>query len=273
MSLVFLKLGGSLITDKRGEAALRGEVLASVAAEIRVALSADPDLRLVVGHGSGSFGHVAARRWRMLDGGVNWRAYAEVGAAAARLNRHVADALLAAELPAVTIQPSASAVAENGRIAGMALEPLRRVLDAGAIPLVYGDVAVDTARSYCIISTETIFAYLAERMWPSRIILAGQVDGVFSHDPLRAPSAQPLPGLTPSAWNGIAHALQGAAGVDVTGGMASKVRAMLDVVRAQPSISVHLLSGLRTNAIRDALLGRDTGGTLIVADDDPSLSR
>ncbi len=267
MSLVFLKLGGSLITDKRGEAALRGEVLASVAAEIRVARAADPDLRLIVGHGSGSFGHVAARRWRMLDGPIDWRAYAEVGAAAARLNRHVADTLLAAEVPAVTIQPSASAVAENGRIVDMALAPFGRVLDAGAVPLVYGDVAVDTVRSYCIISTETIFSYLAAQMPPSRIILAGQVDGVFSADPLRDPLARPVPCLSPSAWDAIAHTLQGAAGVDVTGGMASKVRAMLDVVRAQPGITVHLLSGLRPNAIRDALLGQDRGGTLIVADE------
>ncbi|MFN8474432.1 MAG: isopentenyl phosphate kinase [Anaerolineae bacterium] len=267
MSLVFLKLGGSLITDKRGEAALRPDVLAGVAAEIGAALAADTALRVVVGHGSGSFGHVAAQRWRMLDGLVSWRAYAEVGAAAARLNRHVADALLTAGVPAVTFQPSASAVAENGRIVEMALGPLKTVLDGGATPLVYGDVAVDTARSYCIISTETIFSYLAARLAPKRIILAGQVDGVYSHDPLQDPLALPVARLTPSAWDSVAHTLQGAAGVDVTGGMASKVRAMLDIVRAQPDVTVHLLSGLRANAIRDALLGRDLGGTLITADD------
>lgn len=273
MALVFLKLGGSLITDKRGEAALRADVLARVATEIRAALAADPTLRLIVGHGSGSFGHVAARHWRMLDGPVSWRAYAEVGAAAARLNRHVADALLAADVAAVTLQPSASAVAENGRIVEMALAPLQTLLDAGAIPLVYGDVAVDTARSYCIISTETIFTYLAARLAPTRIILAGQVDGVFSHDPLRDPSALPLPRLTPAEWDSVAHTLQGAAGVDVTGGMASKVRAMLDIVRAQPDVTVHLLSGLRANAIRDALLGRGSGGTLLTAAEDRTLSR
>ncbi|MFN8485515.1 MAG: isopentenyl phosphate kinase [Anaerolineae bacterium] len=267
MALVFLKLGGSLITNKRGEAALRPDVLAAVAAEIHEALSAEPALRLVLGHGSGSFGHVAAQRWRMLDGPPRWQAYAEVGAAAARLNRHVADALLAADVPAVTLQPSASAVAENGRLVELALAPLQRLLGAGVAPLVYGDVAVDTARSYCIISTETIFSYLAARLAPTRIILAGQVDGVYSHDPLHDASARPLPRLTPSGWDDVAHTLHGAAGVDVTGGMASKVRAMLDIVRAQPTVTVHLLSGLRANAIRDALLGQDTGGTLITADD------
>ena len=263
MTTVFLKLGGSLITDKKGDAALRPETLAQAAREVRAALDADPGLRLVVGHGSGSFGHVAARRWRMLDGAPNWRAYAEVGAAAARLNRHVCDALLAAQVPAVSLQPSASAVTEDGQIVHLALEPLTALLEAGAVPVVFGDVAIDRRRGYCIISTETVFGYLAAHLPPSRIVLAGQVDGVFTQDPLVHPDARPLPHLTPTAWTGIAAGLQGAAGVDVTGGMAAKVRAMLDLVQAQPGLSVRLVSGLRSGAVRAALLGETAGGTLL----------
>ena len=263
MSLAFLKLGGSLITDKKGDAALRAETLAQAAREVRAALDADPGLRLVVGHGSGSFGHVAAKRWAMLDGAVNWRAYAEVGAAAARLNRHVSDALLAAVVPPVSLQPSASAVAEDGRVVQMALEPLTALLAAGAVPVVFGDVAIDRRRGYCIISTETIFNYLAAHLQPERIILAGQVDGVFTQDPLVHPDALPLPHLTPAAWTEIAAGLQGAAGVDVTGGMAAKVRAMLDLVQTQPGLTVHLVSGLQPGAIQAALLGQSTRGTLL----------
>jgi isopentenyl phosphate kinase len=263
MTLVFLKLGGSLITDKRGVAALRPEALIQAAAEIRAALDRDPDLRLVIGHGSGSFGHVAARRWSMLSGPLNWRAFAEVGAAAARLNRHVVDALLAADVPAVTLQPSASAIAQDGRIMDMALGPLETILAAGAVPVVYGDVAIDTQRGYCIISTETIFTFLAAHLQPVRVVLAGQVDGVFSRDPLVHVDARPLPRLTPAAWDIIAAGLQGAAGVDVTGGMAAKVRAMLVVVQVQPNLIVYLISGQRESAIRAALLGDDVGGTII----------
>ncbi|MCW5882867.1 MAG: isopentenyl phosphate kinase family protein [Anaerolineae bacterium] len=268
MPLVFLKLGGSLITDKRGVAAVRQAALDNAAREIRAALDADPTLRLVVGHGSGSFGHVAARKSQMLDGPVNWRAYAEVGAAAARLNRLVTDALLAVAVPAVTVQPSASAVARDGRLVDMALTPLQTLLDAGAVPLIYGDVAVDTARGYCIISTETIFTYLAHALRPDRIVLAGQVDGVYSADPLVHPDAHPVPRLTPDDWTAIAGGLHGAAGVDVTGGMAAKVRAMFDLVHAQPTLSVRLVSGLRPDAIRDAVLGREAGGSEITTKDE-----
>ena len=64
MMLTFVKLGGSLITDKRVENSFRAEAAARVAAEIQSALAQNPDLRLLIGHGSGSFGHVAAQALR-----------------------------------------------------------------------------------------------------------------------------------------------------------------------------------------------------------------
>ena len=62
--LVFLKLGGSLITDKRVENSFRESVAARVAAEVNSALQQDETLQLLIGHGSGSFGHafIEARR-------------------------------------------------------------------------------------------------------------------------------------------------------------------------------------------------------------------
>ena len=59
--LIFLKLGGSLLTDKTRPQALRPDVLGRLAGEIAAALAARPALWLLIGHGSGSFGHVAAR--------------------------------------------------------------------------------------------------------------------------------------------------------------------------------------------------------------------
>ena len=59
---IFLKLGGSLITDKTQVETVRADVLTRLAAEIAQARRENTALRLVLGHGSGSFGHVAAAR-------------------------------------------------------------------------------------------------------------------------------------------------------------------------------------------------------------------
>ena len=59
--LVFLKLGGSLITDKTQPYTVRPDKLADLAAQINRSLQTQPSLRLILGHGSGSFGHTAAK--------------------------------------------------------------------------------------------------------------------------------------------------------------------------------------------------------------------
>ena len=115
--LVFLKLGGSLITDKSQAATFRPDVAARLAEEIAAARAARPDLQLLIGHGSGSFGHYPATVYRTAEGvrtPDQWRGYAEVGTVAARLNRLMTDTLRAAGLPILSLQPSASAVCRDG---------------------------------------------------------------------------------------------------------------------------------------------------------------
>jgi isopentenyl phosphate kinase len=66
--LVFLKLGGSLITDKTQAYTARLDKLADLATQIARALQTQPELHLILGHGSGSFGHTAAKKYGTKDG-------------------------------------------------------------------------------------------------------------------------------------------------------------------------------------------------------------
>jgi isopentenyl phosphate kinase len=193
--LVFVKLGGSLITDKDVEATARPEVIHRLALEIRRALEQRPDTRLVLGHGSGSFGHRVAERYHVQQGCSDWRGYALTGAAATRLNRIVTDVCLDEELPVVSLQPSASARCRQGEVVEMSLYPVQEVLNHGLIPLVYGDVALDEMWRTTIASTEAIFVYLARHLRPQRILLLGEVEGVFTGDPRKNAQAQLIPWL------------------------------------------------------------------------------
>ena len=60
--MIFLKLGGSLITDKTAVSTIRPPIVHRLAGEIAAARAQNPDLRLMLGHGAGSFGHVAAAK-------------------------------------------------------------------------------------------------------------------------------------------------------------------------------------------------------------------
>ncbi len=271
MGLVFVKLGGSLITDKTRPETARRAVIRRLAKEIRHALTRRPDLHILLGHGSGSFGHVVGRQYNLragITGPDGWTGYAQTAAAAARLNRIVADVCLDVGLPVVSLPPSASAWCEDGRLIALDTRPHRVLLAQGLIPLVYGDVALDATRGGTIVSTEEVFAFLARSdpaLRPERVILVGNVEGVYTGDPHRDPTARLIPRLTAEealALNGLG----GSHGVDVTGGMASKVREMAALAREVPGLTVHILSGLVPGALEDALVTPERApGTRIVA--------
>ncbi len=270
---VFLKLGGSLITDKQREATARPDVIRRAAQEVARALRAEPELVLLMGHGSGSFGHAVAQQYGTRMGAVDpagWRGYAETGAAAARLNRLVVDIFLSEGVPVVTMQPSASALCSGGELLRMEVGPIETTLKYGLIPLVYGDVAIDDIRGCTIISTEQIFAYLALMLRPDRIVLAGEVDGVFDSDPLRAPQARRFDAITPDNIEQVRRALSGSHGLDVTGGMLSKVNDMYTLTRGLRSLRVHFVSGAQPGAVERTLTEPEAaGGTVLYTPSNP----
>lgn len=259
--LIFLKLGGSLLTDKTTVESLRPDVLARLSAEIAAAGKTDPQIRLILGHGSGSFGHVAGARHGTrtgVAGPAKWFGFAEVSDAAARLNRHVIASLLSNGVPAVGFPPSASAVVNDGRIVRLATEPLQAALGAGILPVVFGDVAFDTVRGGTIISTEEVMDFLTVEMRPRRLLLAGETPGVLDTQ------GQVIPRINRANLHEHLPALGGSRGTDVTGGMIAKVTAMLDLVDMFPDLSIRVFSGLEPDLVGRLLTDPSTAaGTLL----------
>ncbi len=266
--LVFVKLGGSVITDKTRAVTARRGVIARMAREVAAARAEQPELALVLGHGSGSFGHRAAQRFGTrlgVHGRDAWRGFAEVAVVAARLNRIVADAFQEAGVPVWTLQPSASARCSGGQLVSMEVAPVAKALEHGLVPMLYGDVALDQSLGGTIISTEQIFSFLASRLCPDRMILVGTVDGVFDEDPLLEPAARQIPVISAGNWSSIKARLGESHAVDVTGGMLAKVEEMVALVRRLPDLEVQLVSGEPVDALKKALLGseRPPAGTTI----------
>ena len=63
---IVIKLGGSLITDKATEKTLKKEVLDTVSKVIATIVNKGYSLVLV--HGAGSFGHLLAKKWSIVEG-------------------------------------------------------------------------------------------------------------------------------------------------------------------------------------------------------------
>ncbi|MEM0475204.1 MAG: isopentenyl phosphate kinase [Candidatus Norongarragalinales archaeon] len=264
--LVFLKLGGSLVTDKTKPFTTRPTVIHRLCREIAEARKAKK-FNLLVGNGGGSFPHGPAQRFQTQKGYLSpqsVRGFAEVQDAAARLNRIIVNALIAAGVNACSIQPSAGAIAKNSRIIKWDLAPLKKILALGLVPCVYGDVAIDERRGMTILSTEEIFAFLARELKPSRIIVAGEVDGVLTKDPNKEPSASLILEINKKNYLEVASWLGGSrAAADVTGGMLGKVNTLRKIAALSRKTEIIVVNGLVAGRVRDALEGKKVVGTKI----------
>ena len=260
--LIFLKLGGSLITEKNHPYTPRPGRIADLAVQIMEALRENPDLRLVLGHGSGSFGHEAAQKYNTRKGVAGqdgWHGFAEVWYQASTLNRILIDSLHRVGLPVLTISPAASITAHDGKVFIWDIFPLQTALDNGLLPVIHGDVVFDDVRGGTILSTENLFSHLARHLKPQRILLAGLEAGVWENFPNRTCLIRDI---TPEHFARQIASLGGAAGADVTGGMKSKVLEMLTLVEQVPGLEVQIFSGEDPDAVRLTLLGIKPGTCL-----------
>jgi len=261
--LTFLKLGGSLITDKSSAETSRPDLIKRAAGEIAAGLAKRKDLPLIVGHGSGSFGHTVAKRYGTQDGVAGrtaWVGFARVATVAARLNQIVLDSFDEAGIPVFRVQPSASAICVDGELVEIATRPLEIALRERLVPLVHGDVSIDLKRGGTIVSTEALFAYLALILKPGRILLAGDYEGVLDNN------GNPIPTITPRSYQAVDQMLGASAWTDVTGGMTSKVKTMLDLCQQVPGLTVRIFSGQASGQITEALINEHSKfGTLLTS--------
>ncbi len=248
-----IKLGGSLITDKHRARTFRQDATRTIASQIKAVWKAEPGLRLVIGHGSGSFGHFAAKI-HQTAAGVNsteqWLGFTKVAEAALALSQLVLLELLEQGLPAMRFQPSSFIKSAEGQIVEMQTSLIAQALESGILPLVHGDVALDSQIGGTIVSTERIFAHLAKSFPVKRIILLGEVDGVLDAE------GRVIPSITPSSFDSIRSHMGGSSGIDVTGGMLQKVEEMAALVVEVPSLEVIIANGLRPKVLTD-LMSRD----------------
>jgi isopentenyl phosphate kinase len=257
--LIFLKLGGSLITDKTRPHTARFDTLSRLAQEIAEGIHEHPDLRLVIGNGAGSFGHVPAAKYntrQAVKTVQEWRGFAEVWQEAATLNQMVTSALHKAGLPALAIHPSSVVTAKDGKVSTWDITPLQNGLKMGLLPVIHGDVVFDSVRGGTILSTEDLFEHLADLLYPQRILLAGLEEGVWADYPLRT---KHLSEITLDNINQATAGLGESAGTDVTGGMASKVEQSMALAKKHVDLEVFIFSGATPGNVRAAIAGKHLG--------------
>lgn len=260
--LIFLKLGGSLITNKDIPFFARKETLKRLGSEIARSIDMFPKLELLIGHGSGSFGHSAAAQFGTRTGirsVEDWLGFQKVWLAAHQLNQIVINEFLDIGLPIISLPVSASLVSKNSKVHQWNIHPIISSLENHLLPIVFGDVVIDRELGATIFSTEELFSYLVTILHPNRILLAGKESGVYSDYPH---NQDLIPLITPDSYPSISNKISASASTDVTGGMSSKVRNMLNIIMLEENLSIDIFSGEEENNLYKVISGDKIGTRL-----------
>jgi isopentenyl phosphate kinase len=214
-----LKLGGSVVTDKDRAETLDGAALDSAADAVAAA-----DLEgLVLVHGGGSFGHhhAEAHGVSVAAGSDDVDAVTDIHGAMKALNQFVLARLHDRGVPAVPVHPFSAAHRDADGALSLPTGQVATQLSAGFVPVLHGDVVAHAGEGVTIVSGDELVVDLADALDADRVGLCSTVPGVLDGDGEVVPRVD--------SFDDVADALGGSEATDVTGGMAGKVRALLDL--------------------------------------------
>lgn len=242
--MIVLKLGGSVITEKASV-----ETLNEMALDRATRILAEVDDRLVVVHGAGSFGHHYADQHGVTrtTGSRDAIAAYEIHTAMRRLNDAVVSRFHRDGIPALPVHPLSVGSRDE---AGELLFPVNAVqtlLGEGFVPVLHGDAISQAGAGVTILSGDEVLVELSRQLAVSRIGVCTGVPGVLDEE------GRVIDRI--GAFSEVADVLGASDTTDVTGGMAAKVKALLDAEAAAWIFDLDGLSGFFAGGSPGTLIG------------------
>ncbi|MCQ2085399.1 MAG: isopentenyl phosphate kinase [archaeon] len=246
--MILIKLGGSVITDKTEYRKFNKETVSRLADEIRRSGE-----EVIIVHGAGSFGHVVSKQFNLQKGYQDDKqipAMARVMCVTRDLSSMVVEALLAREIPAVSVPIGSCFVADGGKLILDNEEPLRRLTELGIMPVMFGDVITDRQTRFSIVSGDQIMEHLCRMYNPSKVIFVSDIDGLYDKNPKTDRNAKMIGTVTKKKMDEIAMESNVD---DVTGGVRNKMESMLRMTDSQRRC--YLINGNAPNRLYSLLKG------------------
>ena len=220
--MILIKFGGSVITDKSRYRTFNADRVRRLCREIR-----DSGEKVIVVHGAGSFGHVLAKENNLNDGfkdASQIPAVAQVCYDMRDLNGMIVKELNDAGLPAVSVPTGSCFMMKNRKLIIDDPSVLKSMFEKGIMPVMFGDVVMDSELGFAICSGDQIMERLKEIFDPSRVIFVSDIDGLYDKDPKNNKGAKLIEDMDKDVLKSVETDITVA---DVTGGVRGKMETML----------------------------------------------
>jgi len=253
-----IKLGGSVITNKEKKfGSTRYDTIITICKEISEFLSKHPHHRIIVVTGGGGLAHAIAKEYDLktkLDSENMddiWKCHDSVK----ELNSLIVEMLNLSGVPAFPIHPSSCTVCCNKKIKTMDIDIISQLLDNNVVPVLHGDIVLDTKQCMCILSGDQIVAYLGTTLCVDRIGLASIEDGILDE------TGTVIPEINQKNFDLVKKHIGGSScKSDVTGGMLKKVEELLGAQK--PKLSC-IFNGAKKGCVTQFLMGEPIGTTIV----------
>lgn len=202
-----LKLGGSVLTDKKKE----GELSQNFSKVIQK-ISKNPEGVII--HGAGSYGHPPAQRHNLASG--SREGILETHRAIKELNRKVVDELRDAGVEAVPVHPMG--ISKRDQETQINFQPVLKMVEEGFTPVLHGDGIITSQKGFTVLSGDEILAKLEKEVKTGKAGFCTSVKGVLDE------GGEPVDEIT--SMEDFSD--QGVDGTDVSGGMKNKIQEILD---------------------------------------------
>lgn len=259
--IVFIKCGGSFITDKKKPYTEKTENITLFAKQLKEAITTYPDIQFVLGNGAGSYGHYAVMQYNLKNGIQKkeaWQGFSYTHHMVSVLHMHVLTALWEENISVFSLQPSALFTAYKGDIVYQSQDVFMGFIKQNVIPCVYGDILYDEKKGCHIASTEVVFevlinALLKKKYRVAHIIYLTTVPGVYDKE------GSVIPQITFENYEKVST--DTLSGYDVTGGMKHKIERALYF--AEKGITSYIGTITKDQTLSDIISGAYDTGTVI----------
>ncbi|MFP4001738.1 MAG: isopentenyl phosphate kinase [Thermoplasmata archaeon] len=250
--MILIKLGGSVLTDKRKKYSFKTRIAKRLLKEIKESEVED----YIIVHGGGSFGHPGAKEYSINESEAEPtpEGISRVQLDMRRMNNRLLELMHELDMWGISIPGGLVTLFKAGELETIDEEIFERYLDIDTIPVTFGDVAVDREEGMTICSGDDIALGLSKMV--HKVIFVSDVDGIYKKGEVVKEFTHEMFPLSPKDLP------KGREGIDVTGGMNQKVKKMLDISK---HCETYLMNGESSDRLRSLLEGENVLSTEVKA--------
>ncbi len=267
--VIFLKLGGSVITNKEStESTLREELLLDIFSYIKDWQENHPQTKLLLVHGGGGHIHYLAKKYE-LETSCNGQSEKikqalELQDVCEALNRQVVGLGLTQELPLTSLPTHEVVTNTDAVIDTINVKAIEQLWNKQQIPFMYGDMVSDTKRDLSICSGDAIISFLSPILKPKRILYASDIDGLYTANPHLNPEAELITSLSSNELSSENIQITGSHNIDTTDGLRGKLKNCQHLYLKNEQLnSIEIFNGLNAKNIESALYQEPFTHTII----------